>query len=69
VGQSVGNSADGAVPASSNNKINVCCDGLSGDSSAWILDRCFQPQCVAPALLLEAFFDKGANLSLILVGL
>jgi hypothetical protein len=43
--------------------------GLFGYSSAGILDRCFQPQRVAPALLLEAFFDKGAKLVADLVGL
>src|SRR4029453_11914683 len=54
VGQPVGDLGDGAVPASTDDKINVCRDGLSSHCSAWILSRGLQPQRVAPAVSLQA---------------
>ena len=55
VGQPVGDVADCAVPASTDDKVNLLRDGLFGHGSAWILDRSLQPQRVAPAVSLEAF--------------
>lgn len=55
VGQTVGDEADCAVPASADDKINLLCDGLFGHGSAWVLGRGFQPKRVAPALLVEVF--------------
>ena len=62
VGQTVGHVADGAVPASTDDKVNLFCDGLSGHGAAWILGRGLQPERVAPAVSLEAVLHKGAEL-------
>src|SRR5688572_13373646 len=55
VGQTVGDGADCAVAASTDDKIDLFCDGLLGHGAAWILGRGLQPQRVAPAVSLEAF--------------
>jgi hypothetical protein len=47
----------------------VRCHGLFGYSSAGILDRCFQPQCVAQPFSWRPSSTRARNLSLILVGL
>src|SRR5687768_285321 len=61
-GQTVGDGADCAVPAGTNNKINLLCDGLSGHGAAGILGRGLQPQGVAPAVSLEAVLHQGVKL-------
>jgi hypothetical protein len=53
VGQPVGDVADCAITASTNDKVNLLCDGLSGHGAAWILGRGLQPQRVVSAVSLE----------------
>ena len=59
VGQTVSDVADCAVPAGTNDKINLLCDGLFGHGSARILGRGLQPQRVAPAVLAGGFPPLG----------
>jgi hypothetical protein len=63
MGENVGYVADGAVPTSTNDKINLLRDGLSGHGAAWIIDRSLEPQRVHPALALEAVLLLGRETS------